>query len=125
MSAPGRLSAERWFVFLGGGIAWLLHLLVAYAVAEFGCVAGWGRFMGLPVVTWLILGLTVPLLAIACAALLAGYRYEKRFATREPQGLDAQDPGVALVRYGVVANALFILTILGETVPVFFFLMGC
>jgi hypothetical protein len=125
MSAHSRQVLERWFVFLGGAIAWLLHLLAAYAVAEFGCVAGWGEFLGQPLVVWLILGLTAPLLAIACLALLVGYRYERRFANQEPRGLEAQDPGVALVRYGVVANALFILTILAETLPVFFFLRGC
>lgn len=125
MSERSRQALARWFVFLGGGIAWLLHLLAVYAVGEFGCVAGWGDFLGLSLVVWLILGLTIPLLAIAIAALVVGYRYEKRFATHEIRGLEAQDPGVALVRYGVVANGLFILTILGETVPVFFFLGGC
>jgi hypothetical protein len=121
----GRQTFARWFVFLGGAIAWLLHLLTAYALAEFGCVSGWGGFLGLPLVVWLILGFTLPLLAIAVGALLVGYRYEKRFAGLEPRGLEARDPGLALVRYGVVANALFILTILAETVPVFFFLRGC
>ncbi len=125
MSGGDERALARWFVFLGGAIAWLFHLFAAYAISEFGCVAGWGRFRGFPVVVWLILGITVPLLAIALCALVVGYRYERPSPFREARILDARDPDVALVRYGIVANALFILIILAETLPIFFFLMGC
>lgn len=122
-----RLSVDfqRWFALLGGGVAWTLHLLSAYAIAEFGCLSGLGDWLGIPVIIWLIAGITLPLLALSAVATLVGMRYERRHGTHEHAALEADDPGVSLVRYGIVANALFILTILAQTVPLVFFLRGC
>lgn len=44
-----------WFGVMGGAVAWFLHFVLAYLIAEFGCVNGWGEvhWLGLSAVAWL------------------------------------------------------------------------
>lgn len=119
---PGR----RWFVFLGGGVAWTLHLLSIYAIGEFGCVSGLGKVMyyNVSVVSWLILIDSAILLLTASTAAVVGYvdvrnEEEKKLLTKEDEG------GAYLSKFGLILDILFSVIILVETIPVFSYLHGC
>jgi hypothetical protein len=117
---------RRWFAFLGGGIAWTLHLLSIYAIGEFGCVGGWDRisWAGIGLVAWLIIILSTLLLLVAVAATLVGYLDKRRDEGRDsPEWED--EGGVFLSSYGALLSGLFALIILVETLPVFAYLDGC
>lgn len=65
-----------WFGVIGGAVAWLLHLLFAYAIADFGCVSDfrnvrWLEFSGL---AWSVGGLSVSTLAFAILADIVAQR---------------------------------------------------
>jgi preprotein translocase subunit SecG len=117
---------RRWFAFLGGGIAWTLHLLSIYMIGEFGCVSGWGdiTYLGLSAVAWSILLVSVLLLVPAVAATIVGYRDARQDSLFEsPQGED--EGGEYLSRLGWILSGLFTLIILVESLPVFAYLHGC
>lgn len=125
MNTPAKtLSAgvSRWtlrFVLLGGGVAWTLHLLLAYVIAEFGIVSGFvdTRWAGLDAVSWLLIGLSVAMLALAAAASWASWR------VRCADGDDEEARTVRFcVRFGRAANVAFLVIIAVESVPIFFFL---
>jgi hypothetical protein len=113
------------FGYLGGGIAWLLHLLSAYAIAEFGCVAGAGahRWAGVTLVAWLLLGVTAVLLLAGVASMLVAVKLR----AREPGGeLESSLSARAyLARSGAIMSGLFVLIILAQTVPIFYYLESC
>jgi hypothetical protein len=117
---------RRWFAFLGGGLAWTLHLLSIYGIGEFGCVGGWDRisYAGVSLVAWLIIVLSGLLLLVALAATLVGYQDKRRDARRESPDWE-DEGGVFLSSYGFLLSALFALIILVETLPVFAYLGGC
>jgi hypothetical protein len=109
--------------WLGGAIAWLVHLLGAYALAEFGCVAGWQRLapLGVTAVAWAALTLSV------AAALAAAWA--TRVAARADRRLTAvSDPTRTrhfAARSGMWLNGFFLAAILAETLPVLFYLGTC
>ncbi len=116
---------RRWFAFLGGGIAWTLHLLSIYAIGEFGCTSGFDETMwlGVSAVAWLLIGASAILLGVATAAVVIGYRDAGgRWNDSDEPPEDAQE---ILSQFGWVLSALFMLVILIESVPIFFYLDGC
>ncbi len=124
--APGLI----WFVLLGGAIAWAVHLLAAYALGEFGCVAGWGHiyFRGLHLVAWLVLAVTLITAVVTAAALWASVRMERRLeqaGAGEEAALEPDRPAPFAARFGVITNGLFLFIILFEAVPVLYFLRHC
>jgi hypothetical protein len=123
---PKTSRRALWFGMLGGGAAWLVHLVAAYAFAEFGCV---GRLRqvslaGLTAVAWLIIGVSVLTLLIAVASALTAYRSERRLrATQDDlMGTAAE---VEVARTGWVTSGLFVLVILVESLPIFYYLKDC
>ncbi len=114
----GRLFV--WSSLWLGGIAWLLHLLTAWALAEFGCMsalAGPGP-AGISWVAWGILAATVPCLLLCGLASWAGWR-----CGRGPMG--GGETAGFFVRFGLAANPLFALIIIAQTIPVFYHLKDC
>lgn len=105
-----------WFAASGGSLAWLFHLLAAYGIAEFGCVAGWGgiRLFGMSLVGWLLVAISILSLGVATAASVVARK------------LQAQ-PGSALfvVRTGLILDALFAFIILAESLPIVYLLKDC
>ena len=131
-SAISDLVLPRWrvgFALAGGAIAWLAHLLLAYAIAEFGCVAGWGAFgfLGVTAVAWLLIGVSVPLLATAALAGLVSWRLQQRLPG--PRGADVPEdsPGAGqfAAYFGIITNVLFTAIILVESIPILFHLQHC
>jgi len=122
------------FILLGGGVAWTLHFLLAWAIAEFGCIAGWDAavFLGLHAITWLILGVTLG--AVTLAAVAAGYAWQGVVAWRAGRaGAEQATAGLPdprgwrsyVARAGLISNLTFLFIIVVETIPVFYFLGSC
>jgi hypothetical protein len=117
-----------WFGFLGGAFAWVIHLLSAYAIAEFGCISPFhqSELWGFSGIAWLIGAVSVVTLVVAFAAFFVARRSKLRFAGAiEARRLEAGDARVFLARSGVITSALFILIIVVESIPILFYLRGC
>lgn len=115
------------FVLLGGAVAWTGHLLLAYAIAEFGCVAGLGEPpgpMGITIVSWMLLAMSAVMVALAAWALATSYRIRRDAAPEAPDP-DERATAVYAGRFGLITNALFLFIILIESVPIFFYLGAC
>lgn len=116
-----------WYGLLGGGLAWLAHLVLAYLIAEFGCVAGWGARtrLGLTPVAWLIIAASVATLSAALFAVWVSVRNERRYRAGGFQDTGEDHPYYYLARTGRIANILFAFIIVVESIPVFFYLRHC
>ena len=115
-----------WFVLLGGATAWTLHLLLAYAVAEFGCLSGMGetRAGGLTLVAWMLLGVSVLAAGLAGVAIGVSVRFHRRL--RAAAGGDEGGRATAFsVRLGLISNVVFGGVILVQTIPIFYYLGKC
>lgn len=119
-----RQRAGLWFGLLGGACAWLVHLLGAYATAEFGCVSSlhkW-QWLGISVVAWLCIALTAVTEAVAIVAIFVAY-------ASGPREQDAEDVHAEARRYtamlGAALSALFALAILFQSVPILYYLRDC
>ncbi len=122
-AAAGRLLV--WGSLWGGGVAWLLHLLAVWALAEFGCLSPLARPGPLEVswVAWLGLAVSVLFFALGGVATWASWRCGRRFgAVTPPEGGDTVR---FVARYGLVANPLFMLIIITQTLPFFYYLSDC
>lgn len=120
--APRRPRLALGAATLGGALAWFAHLLAAYAIAEFGCVAGlqYLRFADVSLVSWLLFAATAVALAAALASAALAWR-----RVGAGHGLDAPDPRGFLARLGLALDLVFAAAIAYETVPVFYYLQGC
>lgn len=126
MEASRPQAWRRWFAFLGGGIAWTFHLLAIYAIGEFGCVSGFDEKMygGISAVAWLLIIVSIISLTPAVTATIVGYRDTK--SDGKQSGSSEEDEGGRyLSRFGWPLNALFVLIIFVESLPVFAYLGGC
>ena len=127
---PDSLPVRRgvlWFALLGGGVAWTLQLLLAYAVSEFGCLSGMGAtsVAGLTLIAWLLIAVSVGALALAASAALTAAGIRRRL--RESRRDDAEAVRTAAFSgdLALVTNLVFILVILAQSVPIVFFLRTC
>ena len=116
-----------WFGLFGGGIAWTAHLMFAYAAAEFGCVGRLGEraYLGISIVAWLELALTVATALASGAAMAVAYRSHCRLRTiaQEPDSARAAERYTA--RAGLLTSGLFTFIILFESIPIFYYLRNC
>jgi hypothetical protein len=117
---PEKPHAKRWRLWAclwGGGCAWLLHFIVIWVCAEFGCISGLGRPgpLGVSIVAWLVLAFTVMFLALGSFALHASWGLRHR-----EQALDR-----FVARCGLALNTFFLLVIAVQSIPVFFHLKNC
>jgi hypothetical protein len=121
-------SAALWAGLLGGGVAWTLHLVLAYIIAEFGCISGLDRaqFLGISAVAWLLLGLSVAMLLGAGAVTWFTYRTTRRLAALRGETLASEaDFEMYMARAGYITSGSFFLIILAQTLPIFFYLRTC
>lgn len=109
-----------WFALLGGAVAWGGHLMLAYAIAEFGCVAGLGR----TIISLMLLVISAVFTAMAAAALLISYRISDRPAQLAPDP-DDRSTREFVARFGLIANALFLLVVIAQSFPVFYYWGRC
>lgn len=116
-----------WFTLWAGAAAWLLHLLLVYGIAEFGCRAGWGDrlFLGLSHVSWSLLAVTGATLVLASVATAVGWR-NARLSRALATELSADNHArLFTARAGWITSGLFVVIILVQTIPIFFFLRNC
>ena len=116
-----------WFGLLGGLLAWMLHLMGAYVIAEFGCVnqSGGPVYLGLSLVAWLLAGLSLLALLLAATATLVACRNIRRLRPG-PEGRSEVEASLAyMARAGAISGGLSTLVIAVQTVPIFYYLQGC
>ena len=122
--SEGRL----WFGMFGGAIAWLVHLLVAYGIAEFGCASAfsdvrWGNLSG---VAWLEIAVSAVAFLTAVVASLVARRQRRVSYQYIYHNYERRDsPFAFLGRSGVIANVMFAFIIAVQSVPIFFYLSSC
>lgn len=117
-----------WFAVLGGAVAWTLHLLLSYAIGEFGCVSPFQdlRWGGISGVAWLGIGVTVITLAAAVAATVVAGRIKRRLLDgADAAHYEASDGRVFMARSGVMASGIFAFIILVQALPILYYLRGC
>lgn len=117
--------ASLWFGLLGGAIAWTIHFLSAYAVAEFGCVGKLGQrsYGNISIVAWLELALTAVAVLVAATATAAAYQNQRRLlASAGGAALEAE---CCTARAGLYTSAIFTFVILFESIPIFFYMRSC
>lgn len=120
-----RLDYSPWFHLLGGPILWSAHFLASYLLVEFTCgaklrVSG-PSVLGLPVLSWSVLALTLVAVLAALYVGWAAYRSWRRLEGSQ----ETDEPGVwrlesrrFLALVGMAFSALFSLTILLGGLPV-------
>lgn len=123
-------AAAPWFAFLGGGVAWAFHLVVAYVLTEVACKSARldGAVWGVPLPE--LFGYAITLWAALTAIGAAHVAYRGYVA--DPRIDPVDDPGdpEALGRrrfmayVGVGMNGVFLLAILAGGLP-FLFLNAC
>jgi hypothetical protein len=107
-------------VLLGGAVAWTLHLVFAYVIAEFGILSGFveRQWAGLDAVSWLLIGWSAAMLALAASAV--------RAAGSLPDDAGHGDETDRTVRFcagfGRASNLVFLVIIAVQTIPIFYFL---
>jgi hypothetical protein len=114
-----------WFGVFGGAVAWTIHMLLAYGIAEFGCVSSFrdARFLGITGVAWLILVMSALTLVLAVVALLIARRSE-RLLLADLRGQD-DDADEFMARVGLVTSVVFVAIIVAQTLPVLYYLRSC
>lgn len=129
MPLPGSGVREPalWIGLIGGGIAWLIHFLAVYAIAEFGCVSGWGRgtFLGVTGLSWLLLAVSAIMLGVCTGSVLLARRSLHRLRKASGSGTIPPHSHFFVARTGFISGTLFGLIILVETLPIFFYLQRC
>jgi hypothetical protein len=125
----GPVVRERalWFGLLGGGVAWLIHFLAAYIIAEFGCISGWGKgtFMGVTGLAWLLLGVSAVMLGLCTWSVLIARRCLRDLRKAPFADRARVQSRIFMARAGFISGAIFVLIILVETLPIFFYLQRC
>jgi hypothetical protein len=115
------------FATLGGGIAWLLHLVLAFSIAEFGCLAGLGKVqvVGLSVVTWMLLVMSALTLALGLAATGMAWRNRRRLLLAWGERSESHEAEDFTSRLALITNAIFVVIIVVQTIPIFYYLREC
>jgi hypothetical protein len=121
----GERQLALWFGLLGGAFAWLLHLVTAWALAEFGCVGGLGQtsWFGISAVAWWAIVLTVVTELIALAAFAVAWFVRPSSANCDEEAAFESRRGAA--RAGILTSGLFALAIVFESIPLVYYVQGC
>lgn len=117
-----------WFGVLGSAVAWLVHLLLSYGIAEFGCVSPFRevRLAGLTGVAWLEIGASVLTLGLAVVSTWIAQRSRRRLVGEgDAEIYESSDPRVFMARTGTLTGRLFVFIILVQTLPILYYLRDC
>lgn len=119
----GRLG----FGLIGGGLAWLVHLLLTYGIAEFGCPTRPAEitFIGITLVAWMLLAVSVATILVALAATWVSLRRERELRREQRDTVGDEGPDLTLARIGFYSGIVFAFTIFAQTVPIFYYLQSC
>jgi hypothetical protein len=132
VTIPSVRRSRLWFGLIGGAMAWLLHLIAASIIAEWGCVSGLYQreLWGMTAVTWLLVIVSVLMSLLAVAATWSAYWvdrvYREAEASERPDSTaETHATDVYMARVGLWSSALFVFIIIAQCVPIFFFLREC
>lgn len=116
-----------WFGLFGGAMAWTIHLMLAYAAAEFGCVGRLAEssYLGISMVAWLELALTAAMTLTSAAATAVAYRSYRRLRSNEPEENHVVAAEQHTAWAGLLTSGLFTFIILFESIPILFYLQSC
>jgi hypothetical protein len=116
-----------WYGALGGMIAWTLHILLAYLIAEFGCETGQDVhvYAGVMLPAWLLLGMSATMIVLSAGSIASAYACLKRIRTDDGDSTLRSESEHYLARAGVISGALFTFIIVIQTIPTFSYLSGC
>ena len=121
-SIPQTEQIAAWFGFLGGGLAWIIHLVALSVIAEFGYFAGMEQYtyLGVTSIAWLVIGASMLMTAVAAFATATAIRAQRAVDSYP----DAASGNVYnfIARSGIYLSATFLFIIVAESIPVFFFL---
>ena len=122
----GVSPARLWTGLLGGAVAWFVHFLLVYGIAEWRCVPPLPgtHFLGMTGTAWLLLAVSVALFIAACAAALLSYRNDGRRSAKDADD-DRAGPRPFMAHTGLFTSGLFAFIILVESVSIFFFASQC
>jgi hypothetical protein len=133
MDSPIRHSSKQrvllWFGFLGGAIAWSIHLVAAALVAEWGCFSGLQQttYGGITLVAWILIVLSAAMFLMAVLATIAAWAGSRRVSgSADDSDLPPHEElDRFLARFGVAASGVFTFIILAESLPILYFLTDC
>jgi hypothetical protein len=116
-----------WYGLLGGALAWLVHLLAAYLIAEFGCLTALRdmHFLGVTAVAWLAIAVSVVTFAVAVGATVAAWMVERQLPPGRREELDPRGTELQVGWLAMLMSGLFAFIILVESVPIVYFLREC
>jgi hypothetical protein len=117
---------KMWFALVGGAVAWTAHLMLAYVIAEFGCVGGLAHrtFLTISVLSWMLIAMSAVMTAAAAGAVVISYRIHQR-ARLVSSDVDDTATAEYVGRFGLIANAVFLFVVLVQCVPIFFYWGHC
>ena len=108
-------------------IAWLVHLVGASLISEWGCLSGFHQsaWLGISAVIWGLLVITVFALFVAGIATWSVWQVDRYH--QNDSSIDSVDDelNVFLAETGKISGLLFVTIILAESIPILFFLSGC
>jgi hypothetical protein len=122
---------KLWMASLGGAIAWWIHFLGAYVLAEFGCISKTSlfTFLGVMGISWFILTLSIFCLFLSGLAIWISHKNQADTLKAVTEGGETsahlQNSQTFIFRGGVFINLLFFFVIIVQTIPVFYYLRSC
>lgn len=126
LGLPRVSRGTLWFGTLGGGFAWVVHLMGSYVISEFGCRSGLNRvsWLGMTAVAWLLVALSAATLLTAMVSTWVARTCERQLETaRDDWETIRSEADIA--RAGWMASGLFSLVILVQSIPIIYYLKHC
>lgn len=119
-----RERSRIWFAFLGGALAWTLHLMGTYFLSEAFCRSGLDRpFLGFSLMIWALALLTALALAVTSLALWTARRLQ--LAQLADVRRESRDVFLFMARSSVLNNVLFLGVIVAQTFPILILGRNC
>jgi hypothetical protein len=111
-------QALTWFGVVGGGVAWTVHLIGAWAINELTCAAGETTVAGVPLVTVMWVAVIVPALVAAAALAISILVWRREIAAAQQRADRGYGRAGMLGLVGMGADALFLSIIIAGGVAV-------
>jgi ABC-type antimicrobial peptide transport system permease subunit len=114
-----RTNVLLWFAFVGGALIWFFQFATFYALAEIRCNSTALNFTVLEMPGIHFISLLIGVLAVALVLYATIFSYRQRLESRQvPQETDERR--VFMARASLYMNLIYLLTIIGTMIPVFF-----
>lgn len=117
-----------WLVLLGGALAWLVHLVGSYLIADFGCTGAirHATFAGVSGVAWSIIVFSIVMTIVTAVPFVVSYRRWRRYEQEaDEESPKARRPWLFTSWISFGMNATFLFAVIFETIPVLYYLPNC